>query len=295
MSASTTSTPAAGDRSLRRAASIRPGRLLFALVLGALIFIEIYPVIWLLLSSIKAPDEFSLRPMWALPEAFYWQNYVQAWTGGNMGIYFRNSLLVTIPAIALTILLGVMASFGIEIMRWKLSQGVLLLFLAGIMVPAQIVLLPLFTIYYTLHFTNNLLGLILVYTGFGLPLTIFLLTGYLKAIPFETLEAAIMDGASIYQLFFRVAVPMVANSIVTVGLIQFFFVWNDLLLSLTFISNTQLRTIQTGLLSFVGEYGQRQWGPTFAAISLAVIPTLLIYLALNNLVVKGLTAGAVKG
>jgi raffinose/stachyose/melibiose transport system permease protein len=273
----------------------KPIQVVLAVLLGMLIFIQVYPVIWLLLSSLKAPDEFSLRPMFALPETTYWKNYVDAWTAGKMSLYYRNSIMVVIPSIALTILLSTMASFALEVLKWRFNNAVLLLFLAGIMVPAQIVLLPLFTIYYTINLNNNLLGLILVYTVFGMPLTVFLMTGYLKGIPTEVFEAAVMDGANIYQVFFRVAMPMIANSIITVGLIQFFFVWNDLLLSMTFISNTRLRTIQTGLLSFVGEYGQRQWGPTFAAIAMAVIPTLLIYLLLNNLVIKGLTAGAVKG
>ena len=271
------------------------GKAILLLGLGILILIEIYPIFWLLMSSIKAPDEFSLRPMYALPRSFHWQNYVQAWTAGKMSTYFRNSVLATFPAIALTMLLGVMAAFALEILTWRLKSGVLFLFLAGIMVPAQIVLLPLFTMYYKLHLTNNLLGLIFVYTVFGMPLTVFLMTSYMKAIPNEVIEAAIIDGASIYQVFYMIVVPLVANALVTLALVQFFFVWNDLLLSLTFISDTDLRTVQTGLLSFVGQFGQREWGPTFASISLTVIPTLLIYLFLNNKVIKGLTAGAVKG
>ena len=212
-----------------------------------------------------------------------------------MGIYFRNSILVTFPSLLLIIILGTMAAFGIEVMTWKLSNGVMLIFLAGIMIPVQMVLLPLFTIYNDIHLLNNRLGLILTYTVFGLPLTIFLMTGYFKALPREVLEAAVVDGADIYQVFIRVAWPMVANAVVTVALVQFFFIWNDLLLSMTFVSDTELRTVQTGLLNFVGRFGQIDWGPTFASISMTVIPTLLIYLVLNNSVMKGLTAGAVRG
>jgi raffinose/stachyose/melibiose transport system permease protein len=274
---------------------LTPGNLIMLLLLGILLVIEVYPTLWLLMSSVKAPDEFSLRPLYSLPDGFYWQNYVKAWTAGKMSIYFRNSVLVTFPAIFFTMLIGVMAAFALEVMQWRMKNSVMLLFLAGIMVPAQIVLLPLFTMYYTLKLTNNLLGLILIYTVFGLPLTIFLMTGYLRAIPREVFEAAVMDGANIFQIFGQIAVPMIANSIVTLSLVQFFFVWNDLLLSLTFISDTKLRTIQTGLLSFVGEFGQREWGPTFASIALTVIPTLLLYLFLNKLIIRGLTAGAVKG
>ncbi|WP_322511885.1 carbohydrate ABC transporter permease, partial [Chloroflexus sp.] len=109
------------------------------------------------------------------------------------------------------------------------------------------------------------------------------------------IEAAIVDGANIYQVFTRIVLPMMANAIVTVGLVQFFFIWNDLILSMTFINDVSMRTIQTGLLNFVGQYGQREWGPTFAAIASSVIPILIIYLAFNNLIVRGLTAGSVKG
>lgn len=271
------------------------GKILVALVVGLLVLIEICPLIWLLLSSVKAPDEFSLRPIYALPESFHWQNYVNAWTVGKMSVYFKNSVLVTFPSLLLIILLGTMVAFGIEVMRWRLSNIVMLTFLAGILIPVQMVLLPLFTIYNDINLLNNRLGLILTYTVFGLPLTVFLMTGYFKALPREVLEAAVVDGASIYQVFFRVALPMVMNAVVTVALVQFFFIWNDLLLSLTFISDTELRTVQTGLLNFVGRFGQREWGPTFASISMTVIPTLLVYLILNNSVMKGLTAGAVKG
>ncbi|HEX6288796.1 MAG TPA: carbohydrate ABC transporter permease [Herpetosiphonaceae bacterium] len=264
-------------------------------LIGLLLVIEVYPIIWLLLSSIKAPREFNTRPIYALPDGFYWQNYTDAWTRGNMSIYFRNSILVTLPSLFLIILLSVSAAFSIEIMRWKGRNIVLLIFLAGIMIPLQMVLLPLFTIYYRVKLLDNLLALILTYVAFGLPLNVFLFTGFLKPVPREVLESAIVDGATIYQAFFSVVLPMVKNAIVTVALTQFFFIWNDLILSLTFISETELRTLQTGLLSFVGQYGQRQWGPTFAAIAMSVIPVLVLYLALNNLVIKGLTSGAVKG
>lgn len=273
----------------------KAGKIPIAVLVGVLIVIEVYPLVWLLLSSVKAPAEFNLRPIYALPEGFYWQNYVKAWTEGNMSVYFRNSILATFPSLALILSFGTMAAFGIEIMKWKLSNLVMLTFLAGILVPVQMVLLPLFTIYNKIHLLNNLWGLILTYTVFGLPLTIFLMTGYFKAVPREVLEAAVVDGASIYKVFSLVALPMVMNALLTVALVQFFFIWNDLLLSLTFISDMKLRTVQTGLLSFVGRFGQREWGPTFASISMTVVPTLLIYLILNNSVMKGLTAGAVKG
>jgi len=256
--------------------------------------VEIYPLLWLLLSSFKTNDEFSQGTFWAIPSGLDWQNYAQAWTSG-MGTYFLNSILTVFPALLLILVISLAASFALEVMKWRGSNLVLLAFLAGVMIPLQMVLLPLFTIYFQTQLINTRWALIITYTAFGLPLSVFLMAGFFKSVPRGVIEAAVLDGASIYQIFTRVALPMVANGLVTIALVQFFFLWNDLLFSLTFISSDELRTIQTGLLNFSGQYGQVQWGPTFAAISLAVFPTLIIYLILNQQVIKGLTAGSVKG
>jgi raffinose/stachyose/melibiose transport system permease protein len=264
-------------------------------VIGLLIAIEVLPIVWLVLQSFKQSNEFSLHPVWALPKGLYWDNWKVAWTTGHIGRYFKNSVLAVFPSLALMIALGAAAAFGIEVMKWRGRNVVLLLFLAGILIPLQMVLLPLFTVYYHVHLINSLWSLIITYTAFGLPLTIFLMSSYFRAVPREILEAATLDGASIYSTFFRIAIPMVSNAILTVALVQFFFLWNDLLLSLTFISDDSKRTIQTGLLNFTGQYGQVDWGPTFAAVSMTVLPTLLLYLVLNQRVMKGLTAGGVKG
>lgn len=288
--------PARGAGARRgRSARRLLGRGLTWLAIALLIIIEVGPLLWLLLSSFKADKEFTLEPLWALPAGLDWQNYIDAVTSGNIGTYFLNSLLAVFPSLALILLLGLAAGFALEVMLWRGRNTVLLTFLAGILVPVQIVLLPLFTIYFQAQLIDTRWALIITYTGFGLPLTVFLMATYFKAIPREMIEAAVLDGASIYQIFFHVAVPMVMNGLVTVALVQFFFLWNDLLFSLTFISSDSLRTIQTGLLNFTGEYGQVQWGPTFAAICLAVFPTLLLYLILNQRVIKGLTAGSLKG
>jgi raffinose/stachyose/melibiose transport system permease protein len=283
--------PATGSR---RAASRVLARIPGWLLIGLLLVVEVYPLLWLLLSSFKTNAEFTQGAFYALPAHFDWQNYSQAWTSG-MGVYFLNSILTVFPSLALILALSLAAGFALEVMKWRWSNPVLLLFLAGIMVPSQMLLLPLFTIYFHAQLIDTRYALIITYTGFGLPLTVFLMAGFFKAVPREVLEAAVLDGASIYQIFFRVALPMVANGIVTIALVQFFFLWNDLLFSLTFISSDNLRTIQTGLLNFTGEFGQVQWGPTFAAIALAVFPTLVIYLVLNQQVIKGLTAGSLKG
>lgn len=265
------------------------------ILVAVIVIISVYPIIWLFLSSLKTSGEFSTAPMFALPESFHIQNYIDAWNTGRMGKYFQNSILATFPALFCVLVFGAAAAFAIEKMKWKMRKGVLLLFITGIMVPVPIVLLPLFTMYYHTNLLNSLLGLILVYIAFGLPLTIFLFTSYFKAVPNELIESAVMDGANIYRIFFSIALPMILNAVVTVALVQFFFIWNDLIFAMTFISNSDLRTIQTGLMSFAGQFGQREWGPTFASISMAVLPTLFLYLFLNKTIMKGMTSGAVKG
>jgi len=279
----------------RRTIRTQLGRLPLRLAVALLLVIEVVPLVWLLLSSLKQEREFSGRPVWSLPEGLYWRNYERAFTVGNMGVYLKNSIVATFPALAAILLLSVAAAFGLEVMKWRGRNGVLLLFLAGIMIPLQMVLLPLFTAYFKLHLIDNLLSLIITYTAFGLPLSIFLMVGYYRVIPRDVLEAAAIDGAGLFRTFVQITVPMVRNAILTIGLVQFFFIWNDLLLSLTFIGDDDLRTVQTGLLNFVGQYGQRQWGPTFASVCIAVFPTLAIYLLLNQKVMKGLTAGSIKG
>jgi raffinose/stachyose/melibiose transport system permease protein len=263
-------------------------------LIGLLLVVVLYPLLWMLLSSFKTNAEFSLEPFWSLPSALHWQNYVDAWTSG-MSTYFLNSVLAVFPSLALILLVSVAAGFALEVMLWRGRNTILLIFLAGIMVPLQMVLLPLFTIYFQAGLIDTRWALILTYTAFGLPLSVFLMAGFFKAVPRAVIEAAVLDGANIYQIFYRVALPMVANGLVTIALVQFFFLWNDLLFSLTFISSDSNRTIQTGLLNFTGEHGSVDWGPTFAAISLAVIPTLILYLVLNQQVIKGLASGSLKG
>jgi raffinose/stachyose/melibiose transport system permease protein len=262
--------------------------------IGSLLVVELYPLLWLLLSSFKTSAQFTSQPFWSLPAGLDWQNYVDAWSSG-MNTYFVNSIIAVFPSLALIIVLSAAGGFALEVMVWRGRNTVLLVFLAGILVPAQMLLLPLFTMYFKVGLIDTRWALVITYTAYGLPLSVFLMAGFFKAVPRSIIEAAVLDGANMFQVFYHVAVPMVLNGIVTIALVQFFFLWNDLLFSLTFIVSDSNRTIQTGLLNFTGEFGQVAWGPTFAAISLAVFPTLLLYLILNQQVIKGLTAGSVKG
>jgi raffinose/stachyose/melibiose transport system permease protein len=267
-----------------------------SLITAIVLVIVAYPLVWLVLGSLKSQPEFLNNPTFALPENWAnFDNYVTAVTDGNLGVYAKNSILAVFPSLALTILFGVAAGFALEVMVWKGRSTTLLIFLAGIMVPGQMILLPLFTIYFEIGLTGTLWPLIITYTAIGLPLTVFMMATFFRGVPREIFEAATLDGANIFRMFFSVGLPLVRNAIFTVALVQFFFIWNDLLIALTFTNRDELRTIQVGLLNFRGQFGQVDYGPTFAAICLNVFGTLAIYLFLNQRVMKGLTAGSVKG
>ncbi|WP_328468690.1 carbohydrate ABC transporter permease [Actinoplanes sp. NBC_00393] len=267
-----------------------PGYVCVALLL----VVVTYPLIWLFLGSFKTQDEFLNNPTTSLPESFTnFANYSQAWS--SVATYLQNSLLTVLPSLALIIVLGTAAGFALEVLVWKGRQTTLLLFLAGIMIPGQMILLPLFSVYFQLHLTGTLWPLIITYTAIGLPLTVFMMATYFRAIPKSVFEAATMDGASIIRSFVSIGFPMMRNSILTIALVQFFFLWNDLLIALTFTTDDAQRTVQVGLLNFTGQFGVVEYGPTFAAICINVLLILAIYLFLNQRVMRGLAAGAVKG
>jgi raffinose/stachyose/melibiose transport system permease protein len=270
-------------------------RLPIRLLIAVLLIVEIYPILWMILGSFKTQNEFLNEPFWALPQSWDIVNYIEVFTTGEFGKYIVNSVIAVFPSLAIILVFGTAAGFALEVMVWKGRGTVLLLFLAGIMVPAQMILLPLFTIYFRTNMTGTLWPLIITYVALGMPLTVFMMATFFRSVPREIFEASTLDGASIFRSFFSIGLPLVKNALFTIGLVQFFFLWNDLLIALTFTNSSDLRTIQVGLLNFTGEYGAVQYGPTFAAISVNVLGTLLIYVFLNQQVMKGLTAGSVKG
>jgi raffinose/stachyose/melibiose transport system permease protein len=249
----------------------------------------------MVLGSFKTPTEFFENPTWALPETFNLDNYVTAFTRGDVALNYRNSILVTLPSVALIILLGVAAGYVLEVMIWRGRRQVLLFVLAGIMVPGQMILVPLFSVYFQLGLTDTLWPLILTYTAMGLPLTTFLMAAYFRSVPREIFEAAAVDGSSALRSFFVIGLPLMKNAMLTVGLVQFFAVFNDLLVALTFTTRPELATIQVGLLSLSDEYGSTQYGPLFAAISINLLVLLVVFAFLNKKIMAGLAAGSLKG
>jgi len=271
------------------------GKLAKLIVIALLIVVTAYPLFWMFINSLKSNNDFLNNPSFAMPEIWRWDNYAIAWETGNLATTMTNSVLVRLPSLVLIVLLGTAAGFVLEVMVFKGRAGILLGFLAGIMIPGQMIILPLFTAFFQIGITGSLLPLIIIYTATGLPLTVFMMATYFRAIPREIFEAATLDGASMIRAFFSIGFPMMRNAVFTVAIVQFFLIWNDLLMALVFAGQRKLNTIQIGLLNFSGEYGSVNYGPLFAAICTTVGGILIRYLFLNQQIMKGLAAGAVKG
>ncbi|GAA1031419.1 carbohydrate ABC transporter permease [Virgisporangium ochraceum] len=300
MALQTMTAPAAGTRAApprRPRANARRmwRRVWVTTAVTLLVAIELYPMFWLVMGSFKTQNEFFSKPTWALPESFGFDNYAEAWNTGGLARNLLNSVLVTVPSVLLMLILGVAAAFALEVMVWKGRHTVLLTFIAGIMIPGQMILVPLFIVYFKVGLTNTLFPLILTYTVMGLPLTVFLMTAYFRAIPRAIFESAAIDGASLLTTFWRIGVPMMKNAIVTLALVEFFSVWNDLLIALTFTTHDELQTVQVGLLAFSDEYGSTRYGPLFAAITINLAGILVLYLFLNKQIMTGLANGSLKG
>jgi len=261
--------------------------------LAILVVFYVAPLLWMLFVSFKTNSEVFDSPF-GLPKALQLDNYKVAWTAGKLGVATLNSVLVCIITLVISMIIGSMAAFAIGRMKWFLSEYTMVYFLMGMMIPIHCVLIPLFIKFSNYHLTNSLWGLILPYITFSLPLTIYIMAGFFKGMPQELFEAACIDGCSIYRIFFSIALPLAKTGMFVTGLMTFVSNWNELLLAMVFISDTNNKTLPVTLTYFVSPYSTN-YVQMFAAIIIAILPTIVVYCLFSNQIVAGLTAGAVKG
>ena len=257
--------------------------------------IVILPLIWLLYSSFKTDQEIFFEP-WALPQTLQWVNFERAWVAVHIGQYFLNSMKVVIPSLILTLALSSMTSYVLARFQFVGNRALFYLFMAGMLFPIFLALVPLFFLAKDLQLLNTFTGLTLVYTAYSLPFTIFFLTGFFKTLPSELHEAALIDGANEYQVFFRVMLPLAQPGLVTMGIFNFLGMWNQFILPLVLMTERDNYVLPQGL-SFIlhQQYYKTDWSALFAALSIIMIPTLLVYAVFQNQIQKGVTVGALKG
>jgi raffinose/stachyose/melibiose transport system permease protein len=261
-----------------------------------LIFITIvvlYPVIWVFLSSFKTEEDLFTNP-WGLPRSFQWQTYGDVILNHKLHINIINSFFISIVSTIVTILLSAMAAYGIIRIKWKGSKLVLGFFVLGIMVPAHATLIPIYINLLPLNdFLDPRIVLLIPYISFGFPVSILILSGYLSTLPRTLEEAAVIDGYSVIGIFFKIILPISMPALATVGILSFINSWNELLYALIFLRQDEVQTIPVAILRFVGFY-TTAWSNVLASIAITIVPTIIIYMFLQDKIVHGMTAGAVK-
>ena len=269
-------------------------RIVFLILIVLFVVLQSYPVFWVFTASLKTPEEIAGSAPYALPSGFYLGNYIKAFTQSNLVRYFMNSVAVALYTLLGIVVLSAPAAYAISKIQFKQNEKVLTFFLLGMMIPTFSCLIPMFQIYNMLGLRNTYAAVVLPQIGFSLPMCIFLYVGFMKYIPNELLEAAAIDGAGSFGIFRQVVFPMAKNSTVTVLIYNFVSIWNEFTYANTFMTKDEMKTLPIGLNAFVGEMGRRDWGATFAAIVIAIFPTILVYFFLNKQVMEGMSAGAVK-
>lgn len=272
----------------------RFGYVLLYVLLSLVAVLQILPLIWLLLFSLKNNQEvFDMAPF-ALPATPRWENYVKVWTEGNISLYFFNSVWITVVSVVFTVLFASLVTFAITRMRWKGRSLVLGLFMVGLMIPVHSTLIPLFSLFLKLNLTDHPLSVILSYIAFNMPITIMILLGFYYTLPREVEEAAVMDGCSVNRIFFRIVLPMTASVIATTAIINMIYDWNEFIFVNTFISSDAYKTLTVGVQNFIGQY-TTDWGAIGATLMISILPILIAFLVLSERIVEGIAAGSVKG
>ncbi|WP_181785738.1 carbohydrate ABC transporter permease [Streptomyces phytophilus] len=261
--------------------------------MAALALATIYPLVFTGNVAMKTRHDYILD-RFSPTASLHWDNFITAWTSIGLGRYFVNSVIVVASAVALLLLIGSMAGFALSHLRFRGSRALFLCFLAALFIPFQVIMVPLARIMADGGLMDTYPGLILAYVAQFLPFTIFLMTSYYTGIPGEIIDAARIDGNTPYGVYWRVMLPIGRPALLSVGILNALFCWNDVLISLLMMPSAEHRTLMVGVTSLRGQYSDDI--PTFASgVLIAALPVLVIYLFFQRQIADGITAGATKG
>lgn len=264
------------------------------IILIAVAVVQLFPLIWLVDFSLGSSTEMFTKGLLIIPEKIRWDNYVKAFVDGNFLHYLKNSILINTLAVVLVIIISIMAAYACQRMHWKLNNLVKTILLLGMMIPIHATLLPNYKIYNSIHMTDTIWALLIPYVAFSLPQGLFLMTGFIEAIPVELEEAAVMDGCGIYRILVQIITPLLKPSIATVAIMTFLNNWNEFMMASTYLSSPKWKTLPFSVLEFTGEYSSN-YAVQFAVMALTAAPAVIVYIILNKHITKGVAMGAVKG
>jgi len=263
-------------------------------ILGLWSLFTVFSILWVIASSFKTNREL-FTAVWSLPSALNFDNYIKAWTTVKMGQYFSNSLIVVLTSVFIVLFLSAPVSYILTRVKFTGSSVLLLIFIAGIGIPVQLLYIPLFILLTQIGVINSLWGLGLLYVSLSIPFTVFILSGFFASLPKELEEAATIDGCSDFQVYWKVLLPLASPGLITAAIFNFIFLWNEYQIALVFINDPDLRTLPLGLyaLSNAMQY-TGDWVGLMAGVVIIMVPTIILYTILSEKMIAGITMGSVK-
>ncbi|MFW5987910.1 MAG: carbohydrate ABC transporter permease [bacterium] len=262
------------------------------LILSIIFVVAFFPLVWMVLTSFKERSEVFTGSVW--PEKFIIDNYIFIFTQMNIEVHFINTIIVTFFTVISVVLFASMAGYIFAKIKFPGRNILFIIFIASLTIPPQVTIIPLFLQLRDMSLLNTRTGLIFSYIGLGMAFSIFLMRAFFQTMPDALRESAIIDGASEFQVFWKIMLPMAKPGIATITIFQFVNTWNEFMYATTFIQKTSLRTLQPAIRSLVGRYSTN-WSALSAAMVLGVLPILAIFLIMQKQFIAGLTAGALKG
>ena len=273
---------------------ITVGKVLVYIVLIVWSLISLFPVYWMLTFSLKNNAEIFGENVIGLPQNWVWGNYTRAMNTGHMEVYFLNSLIIAVLTILITLVASAMATYAMTRLVWKGREKMNKLFMLGLTIPIHAAIVPLYVVLGKAHLLNSHAALIIPYSAFSLAMGILICTGFMGDIPYDLDGAAFLDGCGVWGIFCRVIAPLMVPAVSTVGIYTFLQCWNELMFATIFNSKEAYKTLPVGVQSLAGQYST-EWGPIGAALAIATIPTLIVYVFLSKRIQDSFIAGAVKG
>ncbi len=266
---------------------------IFVIALG---FTMLYPVLWLIFSSLKVETEiFGSASL--LPSVFDWKNYAEGWEGFGgigFGVYFKNTFIITSIVVIGTLITGSLVAFGFARLEFKGKAILFACLMATLMLPTQVTLIPQYIIYNNIGWVNTFYPLIVPAFFGGQPFFIFLMVQFIHGIPKELDEAAIVDGANNWDIYWRIILPLLKPALVTVAIFAFMWTWDDFMGPLIYLNRSTLHTISLALRNFMDASGSTNWGPLLAMSTLSIVPQLTIFFIFQKNLVQGIATTGLK-
>lgn len=253
----------------------------------------IFPAVWLFYSSLKGKAEFYNNPI-ALPTQPSFQHYTDIFTKSKILTWMGNTVRNSVISLIFIILIGFVVGYFISRYRFRGRNFLYGYFLLGMLVPVHALMVPMYVLFTKTGMTDQWFTLVLPYTALSLPIAVFLVESFVHSVPVEVEEAAAIDGSSFHRTLFSIIMPMCKPILVTVGIIQFFYVWNEFTFALILINSEQLMTIPVGITLFKGQY-TTDYPKMMTAMLVAIMPAVILYFSFSKQIIKGMVAGAVKG